>query len=53
MKLICKECQEVLEFDEVDDGTYSVVPCIKCLEEEYDAGFDAGEEEATKLTKEE
>ena len=54
MKLTCKECEEELEFTELDltCGELIVKPCAVCLKEAEDACFEAGYDEGYQEGKE-
>jgi flagellar biosynthesis/type III secretory pathway protein FliH len=46
MKLTCKECEEDLEFEELDltKEELLVKPCKNCLSEAQDAGYETGQD---------
>jgi flagellar biosynthesis/type III secretory pathway protein FliH len=46
MKLTCKECEEELEFEELDLSKEEILvkPCKNCLSEAQDGGYEAGQD---------
>lgn len=46
MKLFCSRCEAELTFTtRVDSEDFDVAPCNDCLQEEFDHGYDKGQED--------